>query len=70
MSGNHPRSEAEQRWLEAMFADLQRQIDELAGELLALTYLVHAHTLASLKAEPAADADFVRRTREETDDGR
>jgi hypothetical protein len=52
MSANPPRPYADQRWVEAMFTDLQRQVDELSGQLQALTHLVHVHTLEAL-AGPA-----------------
>ncbi|GAB3849351.1 hypothetical protein GCM10029963_33610 [Micromonospora andamanensis] len=51
MSGHSSRLSADLRWVEAMLTDLQRQIDELAGELRALSHLVHVHTLATLRAD-------------------
>jgi hypothetical protein len=32
-----------------MFADFQRQLDDLSGQLQALTHLMHIHTQASLR---------------------
>jgi hypothetical protein len=43
------RATPDQRWVEAMFADLQRQIHELAGQLDALSTVVHAHTIRALR---------------------
>ncbi|GGM66512.1 hypothetical protein GCM10011608_59700 [Micromonospora sonchi] len=56
MTSRPSRTPADQQWIEAMFADLQRQIDQLTGDLLALTNLVHAHTLAALNGEPHTGA--------------
>jgi hypothetical protein len=42
---------AEQRWVEAMCADLQRQIDELSEQLNALSDVVHAHTIRALASD-------------------
>ncbi|WP_213456654.1 hypothetical protein [Rhizomonospora bruguierae] len=55
------------RWVEAMLADLQRQIDELAGELRALSHLVDVHTLASPQAQGAGTVPPAK-PREATDD--
>lgn len=51
MSGSVSRSCADHGWVEAMFADLQRQLDDLSGQLQALTQSVHNHTLASLRGD-------------------
>ncbi|WP_307962242.1 hypothetical protein [Salinispora arenicola] len=51
-----------------MLTDLQRQIDELAGELRALSHLVHVHTLASLRAD--TDSTVASATPTEADDAR
>lgn len=45
MTGPQP---ADLRAFEAMVTELQRQVDELAGQLAALSNVVHAHTLATL----------------------
>jgi hypothetical protein len=55
MSVNPSRPYADQQWVESMFADLQRQVDELSGQLHALTHLVHIHTLQAL-GEPPQEA--------------
>ena len=51
MTGQPSWSPADQRWLEATFADLQRQIDELSGQLQALAHVVNVHTVTSLDPE-------------------
>ncbi|TCB89436.1 hypothetical protein E0H26_27915 [Micromonospora zingiberis] len=68
MSGHSSRLSADLRWVEAMLTDLQRQIDELAGELRALSHLVHVHTLATLRAD--TDSTVAPATPTETDDAR
>ncbi|MBX7268949.1 hypothetical protein KIF24_24895 [Micromonospora sp. Llam7] len=70
MNDHSSRLSADLRWVEAMLANLQQQIDQLAGELRALDNLLHAHTLASLGREPAADAALTPDQYQETDDGR
>lgn len=51
MTGQPSRSRADRQPLEAMFADLQRQVDDLSGQLQALTHLVHLHTVVALDGE-------------------
>ena len=67
MSGHSSRLSADLRWVEAMIADLQRQIDELTDELRALSHLVHVHTLASLRP-PDTDRTDPPPTSQEADD--
>jgi hypothetical protein len=56
MTGFVDRMPANQRWVEAMFTDIQRQIDELTGQLAALSNVVHAHTIGTLTCgEPRRD---------------
>lgn len=69
MSNAEARIAADVRWVEAMLADLQRQIDQLAGELRALSQVVNAQTLASLKGTPATDTGARPPGSEEADDG-
>ncbi|MGI5213883.1 hypothetical protein [Plantactinospora sp. CA-290183] len=67
MSGHPSRLPADLRWVEAMLADLQRQIDQLAGELRPLSHVVHA--LTSLKGVPAANSVVPPLGSEEAQDG-
>jgi hypothetical protein len=48
MTGPVDRAALDQRWVDAMFADLQRQIDELSGQLDALSTVAHAYTIRTL----------------------
>ena len=53
MTGPVDRAPVDPRWVEAMFADVQRQIDELSGQLAALANVVQAQTIGSLaRGEP------------------
>ena len=48
MTHQSSTSADDRAWLDAMFADLQRQIDDLGGRLDMLTRLVHLHTVTAL----------------------
>ena len=56
MSGHRLPSCADQGWAEAMFGDLQRQLDDLSGQLQSLTEFVHNRTLASPRNDHPGDS--------------
>lgn len=68
MSATPARPYADQQWVESMFADLQRQVDELSGQLQALTHVVHIHTLEALD-EPPPETSSTSIPHEEGSDG-
>jgi hypothetical protein len=69
VTGQPSRFHADQQWLEAMFTDLQRQVDDLSDQLQALTHLVHLHTVVALDGEQRTTPLLAPRLPQERRDG-